>query len=232
MAITFAECGVDRSTVEKVALAALRRVEDGNYRYSPYVLSQCFEALEVAQIEDQGDQISERLLEYLESTALDSANFLNITTSLNAIALVRNKIIDSKVRLSVASLFGETCFRDNGSWYRSPVFSAWAIISLTRFSHEIVIKAPKSEIIFETNKLLDEIADDYKLFVSKIRRRLSYLLVSVLVLGFLLSFFVFYSSIYPDSPEWQFGALGGLTSVIGGWVVRQLIYYYKNHSLE
>jgi hypothetical protein len=166
-ALAFAECGVDRAQVLEAAGVAADRVVKDIDRYSPYVLAQCLDALNVAGDTDRAERLRAPLLAYLEHAHLDSANFVSICATLDALKPVLVEATAERVRLSVASLFGETCFRDDGTWYHDELSTAWALIALTRFTREVVIRAPKSQLVADTAQALrtrdDEIGRDVRI---------------------------------------------------------------------
>lgn len=226
-ALTFAECGVQTQSIIQAAEEAWERVKNGKFRYSPYVLAQCLEALHNVELESRARPIVEKLLNFLETTHLDSANFINICTSLNALAPLKNPEIERRMRLSVASLFGETCFRDDGTWYHDEMLSAYALIALTRFSKEVIIRAPKSEIIYEVNNIASDLlnrCDDYSL---KSWKWWVLLMSNSFVVGALLLFFITYTSLSTKMAEWLKWTLGSLISLSFGFTVQYAYRYYR-----
>lgn len=225
--LTFAECGVQMQSVLQAAEECLEAVEGGRYRFSPYVLAQCLEAAHVAQLESRARPLVDSLISFLENTHLDSANFINICSALNALAPIRNPSLERRMRLSVASLFGETCFRDDGTWYHDEMLSAYALIALTRFSKEIVIRSPKSELVYDVSNLSDEIVgfcDDYS---NQSWRWWVILMASSFVSGALLLFFITYTTLVSNVYEWLKWLVGTIIPLVVGFNLRYAYKYYK-----
>lgn len=199
-------------------------LERGNYNYSPYVLSQCLEAIFRSDVEFDNSRIVNILINYIKNASLDSANFINICSSLNSLYPILNSEIENTIRISIASLFGETCFRDNGTWYHDELATAWALIALTRFSKEVVVRVPKSEIIFESKKMFDEILDETnKIIRNNIKLNLIHSL-NLLVAFALLSFFITYTTIATNLYEWL---KWGIPTIFVAQVTYTCQYYFR-----
>lgn len=227
-ALVLAECGAQMQSIILAAEDCFDRVEKGRFKFSPYVLAQCLDALYVAQLDNKTKPLIEKLITFLETTHLDSANFINVCAALNALAPLKNFEIEKRMRLSVASLFGETCFRDNGTWYHDEMLTAYALIALTRFSKEVVIRAPKSEILYEINNVSDEIIAYCKEYSRQSWVWWLILVGNAFITGGLLTFFVTFTTLSNNMPEWLKWLIGTTIPITVGFGVQYGIrYYYK-----
>lgn len=199
-------------------------LERGDYKYSPYVLAQCLEAILNLDIEYDYSQIRDILLNFIKNTNLDSANFINICACLNTLYPILNSEIEKSLRLSISSLFGETCFRKNGTWYHDELSTAWALIALTRFSKEVVIRVPKSEVIYESKRLFEDLVEKTSI---TIRYNLKHSLIHLanLAIAFaLISFFVTYTTLKTDMYEW---IKWGIPSIFIAQSTFSFQYYFR-----
>ncbi|MCJ7507724.1 MAG: hypothetical protein MUO85_03200, partial [candidate division Zixibacteria bacterium] len=185
------------------------QLEREKFDYSPYVLGQCLEAISL--LDPSSEEISiicNKLMDYLSNVKLDFANFINICLALHGLWIAPVQKNYSQLRISTSSLFGDTCFRDNGSWYRSEIHTAWAIITLTRYSKEVVLNAPYSEIYSEVRKKQNEILENARQWSKIDFRRFTLNLILSCLCGVLLGFFITYTTLKDDIAYWLKWALG------------------------
>jgi hypothetical protein len=134
--------------------------------FSPYTKAQVLAALgEVyPTIPDEYSEFASRIIDdlkrYLSTASLDSANFINICSSIEALSKYVDFSHRETLKTSAASLFGETCFRENGTWYYDHLSTAWALLALTSYSIEVVIVAPYAELRSRTAALARRAATD------------------------------------------------------------------------
>jgi len=192
-------------------------------RYSPYVLGQCLEALSITNHHsDVIPGIVELLKDYLSSARLDNANLLNICLALQGLWVSPGRGNIELGRVSSASLFGPTCFRDTGSWYNSELHTTWALITLARFSQELVLQIPYSELLYEYDQLRAE-SDNKLVRLQGITRR--NLITNLLVAAgwaSLLAVFVTYTTLRTDMYEWLKWAVPTLIGVMIAFNIRAI----------
>ena len=209
--ITLTDGGAHRDLLEGLVTKMTEVLERGRFRYSPYVLGQVLEAVATVQADHPVlPRLRAALIDFLSHTRLDSANFLNICFAVQGLTAANTPDARTTCRMSVASLFSNTCFRDNGSWYHSPMETAVALLTLHQYSHELVLVAPYSEVQYQYDAAMEEIADSF----SEARRKYEQRILSNTVAGILWSaavtFFVTYSTLEPAMPEWSKWALGAI----------------------
>ena len=98
------------------------------------------------------------------------------------------------------------------------------LIALTRFSKEVVVRVPKSEIIFESKKMFDEILDETK---KTVRNNIKFNLIHSLnlLLAFsLISFFITYTTIATNLYEWL---KWGIPTIFIAQVTYTFQYYFR-----
>lgn len=192
-------------------------------RYSPYVLGQCIEALCTTNHDSEMiPPIAVQLKDYLASARLDHANLLNICLALQGLWLSPGKGNIEIGRLSSASLFGSTCFRDTGSWYNSELHTAWALITLARFSQELVLQVPYSELLYEYDQLRVESEGEIARLQKKNRNGLIINLFVAAGWASLLAAFVTYTTLKPDMYEWLKWAVPSLIGLMLAYNVRAI----------
>ncbi|HLG17137.1 MAG TPA: hypothetical protein VJH03_21970 [Blastocatellia bacterium] len=197
---------------------SLNRTLDG---YSPYVLGQSVEALCLGNPKSEIiPNIVEFLKEYLSTARLDNASFQNICLALQGLWVSPGKSNTQIGRLSSASLFGSTCFRDTGSWYNSELFTAWALITLARFSQEVVLQTPYSELLYEYDQLRAESEDELAQMHRANRTRFVLNLAVAAAWAVLLGVFVTYTSLKNDMFEWLKWALPTVIGILAAYNVR------------
>ena len=194
--ITIAAAGLDSAL--KAALP----------RLSPYSGAQClcaYTALDPGLTANRPHVIEViRLLEgALTTVTLDAANFINICSAIEGLSSYPAYDHRQNLRLSVASLFGETCFRESGTWYYDPLSTAWALRALTSYSVEIVVVAPYAE-------LQQDLATLTKQFTSEVYRQERTEAIRTLAIGVLLAIAATLASLY---VVWT-----TLATVEWGWV--------------
>lgn len=228
--LALAECAAQTSHIERSAADTARAVAAGQYNYSPYVLAQCLQAVKYAKEEIDTTSLEAALLRFLEDTHLDSANFVNICSALDAFRDLLNPANEKRIRLSVASLFGETCFRDNGTWYRDETSTAWALIALTRFSKEVVIRAPQSELVYDTGRLLNEARSGFRDAYRREVEKWALHFVNAFICGALLAAFVTYTSLRSDMTEWLKWGLPALFVALASISLQFVIRYLRRDA--
>jgi hypothetical protein len=173
-------------------------------KYSPYVIAQCLEALDIDEpIEDLDlNPFVEHLINWLENTTLDSANFINICSALKAIKPSLNLKLEKRLKTTVSSFFGPNCFRNNGSWYFDELMTSYAILALARFDTQILISAPKSELYYEVNYFIDKISKSIEKYQKKTNYNWLVHVLSMFFAGAILSTFIVYSTLKDDMFEW------------------------------
>lgn len=154
--LAFLAAGAPASAVLDAANEIVDLLTSDSGRHSPYVLGQTAEALRATNVTAPLAALNDDLLDFLSNASVDSANFVNICAAVRGLSPPDTAAIAENVRTNVASLFGDTCFRADGTWYHDPTATAWALRALTPFSREIVIRAPKAELMHEVNHVLDQ----------------------------------------------------------------------------
>lgn len=230
--LAFLECGVASNHVIESAEQTAALLKGNRVSYSPYVLSQCLEAIQRVGIDYNAEPIISKLTDFLEHAQLDSANFINISTSLDALYPFASTEIENKLRLSVASLFGETCFRENGSWYSDELCTAYALIALTRFSKEVVIVAPKSELIFDFNKIVSSIESKAHEFANREFKISAIHIGSSFLAGSMLTGYAVYTTLATDMYEWIKWGLPTIGSVLAVNTIQYLVRYVRKNKVE
>lgn len=181
----------------------VKAIGDSPSHYSPYVVSQCIEAL--CLLKHAGSELTratDYIRSYLENARLDFASFINICYALQSLWLAPGKINMRTARVGTASLFGATCFRDTGSWYNSELFTASALITLARFSEEVVVRLPYSEAIYEFTQLRAATEQQFATLAKRHRRALAVHILSAMLWSGLLVFFIYYTTRNTDMWEW------------------------------
>lgn len=225
VALAFSEAGSDRAILESTLDTLEKSFEESRLSYSPYVLAQVAEALCLRN--DRSEilsKISNILVRSLKNAALDNANFLNICLSLQGLHSINPRFGLKIFRISSGSLFGPYCFRQNGSWYQSPWYTGWALITLTRYSNEVVIVAPYSELYYEYHEHVSKVKDELN---NNDRKNNIFFLWSSLFLifwGGLLSFFITYTTIETNMLEWIKWAIG---FILGSSLIAYIPFVYK-----
>ena len=227
-ALVFAETGVPQADREAAIKSVVDKLKFGDYNYSPYVLSQCLEAIRLSRSEIESDKIVNKLTSFLSSTHLDSANFINICSSLNALYHIRDRLVEENVKNSISSLFGETCFRENGTWYHDEMATAWALIALTRFSREVVIRAPRSEFIYEVRNIEKRILTGSINAIRKDFYKWILTVILILISSSSLTVLITYSYIPENLPFWLQAFLPSLAGTSFVPAIGFIISYYKN----
>jgi len=224
--LAFLEYGVQKSKIKESILQIVNMLDRNDY-YSPYVYSQCLEAIIRSDAKYNCSEITNILLEYIKKANLDSANFINICTSLHALYPILNSENEHTIRLSVSSLFGETCFRENGTWYSDELSTAWALIALTRFSKEVVIRVPKNEIVFDAKKLFEDILN-YSIIINRRNFRIEiFHLINMLLSISLITFFITYTTLEVDLYEWL---KWFIPTIFLAQIIYSFQYYIRKYS--
>lgn len=152
-------------------------------------------------------RIASELKAFLSSTSLDSANFINICASIHALSDYIDFSHRQTLRTSTASIFGESCFRENGTWYYDHLSTAWALLALTSYSIEVVIVAPYAELRSDVASITVRAAES----VNKERRSLVlHTLGAALALGaagILLAIYTVWSTLASIKWQWADWAL-------------------------
>ena len=161
------ESGANRELITASAASLDAALQAALPRVSPYSGAQClcaYTALDpglTASRPHVNDVI--RLLEdSLTTVSLDSANFISVCAAIEGLSSYPVYDHRPSLRLSVASLFGETCFRESGTWYYDPLSTAWALRALTSYSVEIVVVAPYAELQQDLTILTQEFTKDFE----------------------------------------------------------------------
>jgi hypothetical protein len=172
-------------------------------KFSPYIISQCVEAFYLDQKDVIPDKYIHYLIKWLQNNSLDSANFINICSTLIAIKPQMNLEVEKKLRFTVSSFFGSNCFRYDGSWYYDEYITAYAILALARYEKEILIRAPKVELNYEITIYGDEILDIFKEYSHNETKNWIVHTICVLLGTILLTIFFVYSTYKNDMYAWM-----------------------------
>ena len=229
--ITLISAGVHKDIIKQSLKKLSEQIRNEKFNYSPYVLSQCLEALSLADPKNDNILIIGNILvDYLLDIKLDSANFINICLSLHGLWIAPIQKNHKQLRISTSSLFGDTCFRDNGSWYRSEIHTAWAIVTLTRYSKEIVINAPYSEIHYEIWNKQNNIIGIIRRWTRREFRNFAFNILIAVSWGILLGFFITYTTLEPTIFHWLTWAVGIIISSLVAFSIREIIKRSRYHS--
>lgn len=203
VAMAFAEAGADRNLLEKTIESLKKCFRECKLDYSPYVLAQVAEALCLKSAKSKIiDCITKTLIKSLKNAALDNANFLNICLALQGLYTINPYQGFNAFRITSGSLFGPFCFRENGSWYQSPWYTGWALLTLSRYSKEVVVTVPYSELYYEYN--LHVKGAENKLFSLQKKETLNLMwnLLFGILWGGLFAFFITYTTLQNNMYEW------------------------------
>ncbi len=160
------------------------------------------------------NRIASDLKSFLTSTSLDSANFINICSSIHALSDYVEFSHRETLKTSTASLFGETCFRENGTWYYDHLSTAWALLALTSYSVEVVVVAPYAELRSRASTLTAEAIDSVNRERRALAVRVSLATFSIGVAGVLLSIYITWSTLASINWDWAAWALPSATAVL------------------
>lgn len=222
--ITLAETGVHRDLLINRAEYLSATINDNPANYSPYVIGQCIEALcRIEAITDSTTKSIDYICAYLSTVRLDFANFLNICYALQSLWLAPGKDNMRTARVGTASLFGNTCFRDTGSWYNSELFTAWALLTLARFSEEVIVRLPYSEALFEYSKLKACYREHAAVLATQHRHRLALNVAAAITWSGLIVYFVYYTTRNNDMWEWAKWVIWAFIVALVGFNLRQII---------
>lgn len=229
-ALTLMDYGVARDLVVHATSETADRVRRGEFKYSPYVLAQCLEALQESGIDEPMGPYLERLRGFLEETNLDSANFINICAAIRALSTIRTFDTMETARVSVASFFGPNCFRDDGTFYHDEWATAWGLLALARFSKESVVRAPHNELHYEIHSALRAFERSTE---QEIRDRDGAWAVHVslaALVGLFLGFFITFSTIDRSGPEWVNWSVPALCTLLGGFIIQFVSRAFRRRS--
>ena len=126
----------------------------------------------------------------------------------------------NKLKITTASLFGESCFRDNGTWYSDELNTSWALIVLTNYSKEVVIKAPKSEIIYDLNNSISLVHKLINNQRSQLHRKWLQHYCIVFLCGVMAAYFVTYTTISSNMVEWIKWGVPTVFMLLSGYTIR------------
>lgn len=208
--LTLYDFGVHRDTLNEIADTMCAQASRNLDTYSPYVLGQLLEALLCVRPDDpMVIECVQRVSAYLREVRLDSANFINVCAALQGLHGLHDATHVRGTQIAVASLFGDTSFRDNGSWYRNELQTAWGILTLTRYSTEIRIDGSFHELRTQVSTFSAEVV---RLVIrhNKVQRTTAWFIAlgSALLSG-LLCLFVVLNSFGRQTNGWENWAFGG-----------------------
>lgn len=201
--LAFKEFGVDKKILEDAIKELNEYLKNYNWKKnSPYIISQCLEALSSLENGLKLNKYVEYLLEWLQTNSLDSANFINVCSSLISIKPKLNIELEKKLKYTVSSLFGSHCFRYDGSWYYDEYITSYAILALAKYEKEILIRAPKIEFNYEINTYLDSILNSFENYSKNETKNWLLNIVFLFIGTALLTTFIVYSTLKDDMTEW------------------------------
>jgi hypothetical protein len=220
--LTLYDFGTHRDTLNDIADVMCARAHQNLERYSPYVVGQLLEALLCVRPDDPlVTECMERLAKYLGEVSLDSANFINVCAALQGLHGLHDASHVRSTRVAVASLFGDTSFRDNGSWYRNELQTAWGILTLTRYSTEIQIEGSYHELRSQVSDFSAEVVNLVVRY-NKVQRATAWLIaLGSALFGGLLCLFIVLSNSKSHTNGWEDWALGsamtvGISTILAG----------------
>jgi hypothetical protein len=218
--LTLNALGVHRDRLVEIRDEMMLSMPRGIDPYSPYVQSQVLQASCVLGTDnDEVRGMADGLEHFLANTRLDSANFLNVCFSLRALKATNDPERLKATRLATAGLFADTSFRDNGSWYRSEISTAWALMTVGDYSRELIVSAPYYEVLHHMEDSAFAASEVIRHQNATHRRATAYFVLAAAVLGTVLGVFVGFSATDTNMPDWLAWILGsvvtaGLSSLV------------------
>jgi len=192
-------------------------------KYSPYIISQCLEALSSIHNDLNLKEYVEYLLNWLQNNSLDSANFVNVCSTLISLKQNINLELEKKLKYTVSSLFGTHCFRYDGSWYFDEYITSYAILALAKYEKEILIRAPRIEFNYEINTFVDDVLKAFQQYSKNENINWLLHLLSMLIGSVLLTSFIVYTALDNEISQWLEWLLPSLGTFLILFPISELI---------
>ena len=206
--LALSEFGVDNKTLENCIIELQTFLSSNNWKkYSPYVISQCVEVMYIDEDKFNINEFVNYIIDWLQNNSLDSANFINICSSLISIKPRLNTELEKKLRYTVSSLFGSNCFRYDGSWYHDEYITAYAILALAKYEKEILIRVPKIEFNYEISEYINSVLKSFDEYFNSETKNWIIHLLSTFGGTILLTVFIVCNNL-PAWAKWLLPALG------------------------
>jgi len=206
--LALSEFGTNGKVLEDCMIELQNFIVNNDWRKcSPYVISQCLEAMYIDEKKFNIDEIVSYLFDWLRNNSMDSANFINICSTLISIKPRLNNGLYNQLRYTVSSLFGPSCFRYDGSWYYDENMTSYAILSLAKYEKEILIRAPKAEFTYEVGVYIANVQKSFEEYQKNDTRNWIIHLLSTFIGTILFASFILYDG-FADWAKWVIPVLG------------------------
>jgi len=218
------EFGVDKKVLEECIIELQTYLSKNDWKkYSPYVISQCIEAMYIDESKFNINEFVNYIIDWLQNNSLDSANFINICSSLMSIKPRLNAELEKKLKYTVSSLFGPNCFRYDGSWYYDEYITAYAVLSLAKYDKEILIRVPKIEFNYEISEYINSVLKSFDEYSKNETKNWIIHALSIFGGTILLTVFILCNDL-PEWAKWLLPTLGsGLLLFSLNEIIRRVI---------
>jgi hypothetical protein len=222
--LTLKEFGVEKKLLEEAVSELNEYLTKNNWsKNSPYIISQCLEALSTLENGLNIDKYVEYLINWLQNNSLDSANFVNVCSTLISIKPKLNLEVENKLKYTVSSLFGSHCFRYDGSWYYDEYITSYAILALAKYEKEILIRAPRIEFNYEINTYIDNVLNSFENYSKNETSNWLLHIISIFLGTSLITTFIVYLTLEDNILEWVKWVLPTLGSFFMIFSISELI---------